>query len=73
MTALMLLEVLENNRPHDLQISTFDYRATNQLFVDRRITIHGSWLGKHEVRLCWAQTDDGIVGMTGEASLKTST
>ncbi|KAF8530107.1 hypothetical protein BU17DRAFT_78676 [Hysterangium stoloniferum] len=69
MTALMLLEVLENNRPQDLQISTFEYKATNPLFIDRRITIHGNWLNKHDAEL-WAQTDDGVVGMTGKASLK---
>lgn len=70
MTALVLLEAVENNRPANLRIATFEYRATNQLFANNRITIQGSWMSEDKMNLrVWAQSDDGVVGMVGEARL----
>ena len=69
MTALILMEAIEHHKPKDLSIDTFEYRATNQLFVNHSITIHGNWAGSR-IKL-WAQSDDGVVGMVGEARLKT--
>lgn len=69
MTALMLLEVIENNRPPNLRIERFEYRATNPLFVNERITIAGKWVNEKEVRI-WAQSDENIVGMRGQVWLK---
>ncbi|KAF8583654.1 hypothetical protein K439DRAFT_1286205, partial [Ramaria rubella] len=78
MTALMLMEAVEHNRPPNLRIATFEYRATNQLFVNRPITVNGTKLkeknedeGKDEnvMKLrVWAQSD-GVVGMVGEVYL----
>jgi len=69
MTALMLLETIEHNRPERLEIDTLEYRATNQLYVNQPITIQGSWLSEKEVKV-WAQSEDGVVGMVGEAHLR---
>ncbi|KAF8521172.1 hypothetical protein JB92DRAFT_2708053 [Gautieria morchelliformis] len=69
MTALILMEAVENNRPEHLSIDTFEYRATNQLFVNQAITVHGNWVSGSKIKL-WAQNDDGVVGMVGEAYLK---
>jgi hydroxyacyl-ACP dehydratase HTD2-like protein with hotdog domain len=69
MTALILMEAVENNRPKHLSIDTFEYRATNQLFVNQAITVHGTWVSGSKIKL-WAQSDDGVVGMVGEAYLK---
>ncbi|KIJ54965.1 hypothetical protein M422DRAFT_200937 [Sphaerobolus stellatus SS14] len=68
MTAMMLLEVAESYKPKDLQISKFTYRATNQLYVNDQITIHGAYVGNNEMTL-WAESDNGVVGMVGDISL----
>lgn len=68
MTALMLLETIEHNRPGHLKILSFDYRATNVLLVNRPITLHGTWSNEQQVKV-WAQSD-GMVGMMGEVQLR---
>lgn len=71
MTALILIEAIEHNRPPYLNVSTFEYRATNQFFVNRPITVHGSWMTGDQTNLkLWAKSDDDVVGMVGEACLK---
>ncbi|GJJ14269.1 hypothetical protein Clacol_008533 [Clathrus columnatus] len=69
MTALMLLEVIENNRPSNLRIDRFEYRATSPLFINSPITIAGKWTNDEEVNI-WAHSYDNVVGMKGRASLK---
>lgn len=68
MTALILMEAIEHHKPKHLSIETFEYRATNQLFVNNSITIHGHWMPRGRIKL-WAQSDD-VVGMLGEGLLK---
>lgn len=63
----MMMEVAENYRTEDIRMLSFDYYATNPLFVNEQITIHGHRKGDNKMVL-WGQTDEGIVGMTGEVA-----
>lgn len=69
LTALTLLEVVENTRPSNLRIVRFEYRATNPLFINALITIEGKWTSDKEVSI-WARSEDNIVGMKGHVWLK---
>jgi len=68
MTAAMLLEIAECYRSERQRILSFDYRATNQLFINNQITIYGT-LPKDNQMTLWAQSDGGVVGMVGEITL----
>lgn len=63
MTAMMLLEVLVFNYPM-AHIKEFEYRATNPLYVNRDLTIKGSWLDSTTAKV-WCEDDQGTVGMRG--------
>jgi len=63
LTAQMLLETIEFHHPN-LKPRTFEYRATNPLFVNSDLTINGKWLNDSSIRV-WCQDKNGIVGMTG--------
>ncbi|KAH9484246.1 Sphingoid long chain base kinase 4 [Psilocybe cubensis] len=64
LTAQMLLETVNIHFP-DLKFQKFEYRATNPLFVNRKLTINGKWVDKSNI-LVWCSDMNGIVGMTGK-------
>ncbi|KAF9052980.1 hypothetical protein BJ165DRAFT_1400347 [Panaeolus papilionaceus] len=64
LTAQMLLETLLFNVP-EVQLKQFEYRATNPLFVNQELMIHGKWLDKSHVKLWCMDKASGVVGMTG--------
>ncbi|PFH54315.1 hypothetical protein AMATHDRAFT_135843 [Amanita thiersii Skay4041] len=63
LTAMMLLEAAVFHNP-GLKLKTFEYRATNPLIVNRKITIHGLWNDRKSAKL-WCVDENGVVGMVG--------
>lgn len=66
-TALMLLESLAFNYPMT-HMKEFEYRATNPLYVNRRLTIHGSWVDATTAKM-WCVDERGVIGMVGTVSI----
>jgi hydroxyacyl-ACP dehydratase HTD2-like protein with hotdog domain len=62
LTAQMLLESAVFHFPH-VQFSHFKYRATNPLFVNRNLTINGTWTDDQTIQL-WC-CDENVIGMVG--------
>jgi hydroxyacyl-ACP dehydratase HTD2-like protein with hotdog domain len=62
LTAQMLLESVIFHFPN-IQFSHFNYRATNPLFVNRNLTINGTWTDDQTIQL-WC-CDGNIIGMVG--------
>jgi len=62
LTAQMLLESVIFHFPN-VQFSHFSYRATNPLFVNRNLTINGTWTDDQTIKL-WC-CDGNIIGMVG--------
>lgn len=67
LTAQMLLETLDFNLP-GVQVKSFEYRATNPLFVNRELVINGKWVDKSNIRV-WCSDANGIVGMTAKVEI----
>ncbi|KAF8350669.1 hypothetical protein F5887DRAFT_940389 [Amanita rubescens] len=63
LTALMLLETAAFHNP-GLMLKSLEYRATNPMFVNREMTINGTWLDDSTARL-WCMDEKGVVGMVG--------
>ncbi|KAF8636523.1 hypothetical protein AX17_003336 [Amanita inopinata Kibby_2008] len=63
LTALMLLETAVLNNP-GLKLKSFDYRATNPMVVNRKVSIHGAWINQSRATL-WCADENGVVGMVG--------
>lgn len=68
MTAMMLLEVVNFHNPL-VHIKEFEYRATNPLYVNRLLTINGTWIDRARARV-WCVDDEGGVGMTGLVTIQ---
>lgn len=68
LTAQMLLETLNFYHP-EVKVQSFEYRATNPMFVNRELSIHGTWLDGSSVQV-WCSDDKGIVGMTGRIQIQ---
>ncbi|KAF8163336.1 hypothetical protein B0H34DRAFT_319543 [Crassisporium funariophilum] len=68
LTAQMLLEAVTFHFPK-AKIHHFEYRATNPLFVNRELTINGSWVDESTVQM-WCCDANGVVGMTGRVELQ---
>jgi len=64
MTAMLLLEALNFHNPA-AHVKEFEYRATNPLYVNRALTIKGTWVEPTKARVWCEDEDDGYVGMTG--------
>lgn len=60
LTAQMLLESVIFHFPQ-VQFSQFKYRATNPLFVNRSLTINGTWIDDQTIQL-WCR-DENVIGM----------
>ncbi|TFK29974.1 hypothetical protein FA15DRAFT_580890 [Coprinopsis marcescibilis] len=67
MTAMMLLETVGFHYPM-AHIKEFEYRATNPMYVNRKLTIHGAWLDESVAKI-WCVDDEGAVGMVGKITL----
>jgi hydroxyacyl-ACP dehydratase HTD2-like protein with hotdog domain len=63
LTALMLLETAALSNP-GLRIKSFEYRAVNPMFVNRTVTLNGTWLDDSTAKL-WCADQSGVVGMIG--------
>ncbi|RXW20903.1 hypothetical protein EST38_g4972 [Candolleomyces aberdarensis] len=63
LTAMMLLETLTFNYPM-AHIKEFEYRATNPMYVDRELTLNGTWVDETTAKV-WCVDDEGVVGMRG--------
>jgi len=63
LTALMLLETVAFHNP-GLMLKSLEYRAINPMFVNREMTINGTWLNDSTARL-WCMDEKGVVGMIG--------
>ncbi|KAF9564610.1 hypothetical protein CPC08DRAFT_788013 [Agrocybe pediades] len=68
LTAQMLLETVDFNVP-GVQVKSFEYRATNPLFVNRELNINGKWIDKSNIQV-WCSDVNGIVGMTGKVVIQ---
>ncbi|KAJ7063339.1 hypothetical protein C8F01DRAFT_1132598 [Mycena amicta] len=62
LTALMMLETLKAHSP-DAQITEFEYRARNPMFVNEQLTFNVKW--SQNVATLWCVNEKGVVGMTG--------
>ncbi|KAF6765240.1 hypothetical protein DFP72DRAFT_799475 [Ephemerocybe angulata] len=63
LTAMMLLEAMTFNYPL-AHLKEFEYRATNPMYVNRELTINGSWVDEATAKV-WCVDDRGVVGMRG--------
>ena len=70
LSAQMLLETVNFHLP-EIGFSTFEYRATNPLFVNRELTINGKWLDESNIQV-WCRDMNGVVGMTGKVGIQAS-
>jgi len=66
----MLLETVNIHLP-EMEFSTFEYRATNPLFVNRELTINAQWLDESNIQV-WCHDMNGVVGMTGKVGIQGS-
>jgi len=67
LTAQMLLESVTFHFPQ-VQFCHFEYRATNAMFVNRTLTIKGTWVDDQTIQL-WC-CDENIVGMVAFLKVK---
>ncbi|EFI28367.1 hypothetical protein CC1G_13901 [Coprinopsis cinerea okayama7 len=63
LTATMLLETVNFHNPL-VHLKEFEYRATNPMYVNRVLTINGTWIGPSKAKV-WCVDDEGAVGMVG--------
>ncbi|KAH6918535.1 hypothetical protein BKA70DRAFT_1247462 [Coprinopsis sp. MPI-PUGE-AT-0042] len=68
LTAMMLLEAVNFHNPL-VHIKEFEYRATNPLYVNRLLTINGTWIDQARAKV-WCVDDEGAVGMTGLVTIQ---
>jgi len=68
LAALMLLETVKFHNPM-LQITHFEYRARNPMFVNQPLTFNGVW-GSDNSATLWCVDEEGVVGMTGSVRLQ---
>jgi hydroxyacyl-ACP dehydratase HTD2-like protein with hotdog domain len=59
----MLLETVNFHNPL-VHLKEFEYRATNPMYVNRVLTINGTWIGPSKAKV-WCVDDEGAVGMVG--------
>jgi hydroxyacyl-ACP dehydratase HTD2-like protein with hotdog domain len=70
LTALLLLEFLQYHKPKGTWISEFSYNATNPLYVNAPVTLHGAFTDESKMEATvWAKGEGEGVGMVAKGKL----